>query len=1274
VPSQNGTTAEVEATKQDSDPLFWFWFREGNFEKVGSELSSYVHSTYLGESQQADIHCATLSFYKTFQLLRITDSSMTKPRRSYALYWPAKDGFQVVPLNGTSVPIHETNRIPGELNLVEDTADEYLRFFCSAVHSQDGPFLILDVNNYDVVLGDNTAVSETLKEELRRGIRSEADPKLEGEFARLSNPFLGSSIKRRKACVFYSSALFRAWFVIDDSPENPGMVQMVDDEPILAGLKVNIPRYSDGSLFVLRKFADKRSSGVLPVPSDEEAKSSDKEPKPTHYHSDCNYKQSDTERDKVVKLLKNLTGSHTRPDGKIEPEVVFRSDRNSEGNEELLIRKPPPFAGPVRIENWIDPRPLVFDNCDFDGGFFARGARIDRDIIFIDCTFGPLTGYAGCENIALDFSNARIRGDLVFFNCAIEGRLFAPGLKAKSNVRLQGCRIVSAGQQIPDPIRVTDISKTGSTLADDSDASLVVFDRAAIRGNFEIFSAGAETVRRISLDQPRRNKKDSASIIMGGLSCERIEVEGSVALCDLIIVGPAFFDASHVTGDFEFGWAQIGDVSLYGATIGGYCLSMGLHCVGDMNLNFLSSNYLAAYRDSKNSKVLGGRESLHIGKDLLLSGAKIGFLELRAVKVERYLKARTGEFGSFTFGLGIEPAEKTEEEFLTAPCTARAVSLTSIRVRETLDVRGIHIVESRLREPTEDKRNGFELLNSHIDGAVIFFAGDRLAEHLQARWGPKTINWKDGGTGPESNEYPSRIKIGDLVVRACSIGGDLDLRHVQLDGGGVLLNDTSVGLHLKVGAKGQFSDRKKKDFNNLTTACLYLGAERVSCRGDVDLAGIQVGKEVVSAPNEQSSRTRRVTSQTTPSERDKTQNLDTEVKKWQVGNVSLRGSHIEGDLLLVQTREAGNGRFASIPGVLDLTAVHCEKLIFSGSNFVGPERSPTGKKDKEPRAILERGHFSQFEILDWSRHIRRAVSISALWRFLRRRILASLRRLGLKLVRLGKLLGSIVILLIHPLRLIRSVLKRFCIFIWSGIRSISHPIDLRQVAVDSWNLGKSAERARHYVKVLREMDPEDRSTWIGVESGLRNKSLEWQADRIYLAMIWNSKRRLRRERKILLRFLSFPFHLFFYWAQRCFLWAKAFFGVPLAFAIMTIFGLSFLFTEPSNVRATVGYLHALPTPTRMKMTDANEIHPNDLGVEWNKWDAFALAVRYHVPLFESRTHDRWEASEDEACIRGSHLGVKMETIAFAVEVTYWVVLPILLLGFVAWAFRKRNTE
>lgn len=347
------------------DPLFRFldWDLE-----VDPELFEYIRSAYLGESKQADIHCAELHFYNNFNLLRVTfpmDSSEAqsdaKPRRGYALYWLDKknesqkrnEPQKIVPLDGTSLPIHETNR-EDNLTLSDNTedskraVDEYLRFFCSAVHAEDGPFLILDENNYTQVvsLEDNESVRSTLKEAWQFGIQSEANPELKDEFAKLSNPFPGSSIKRRRACVIYSSALFQAWFAMDNSTENPGMVEMLDDEPILAGLKVNIPRYRDRSLVVLRGLArEDRVSISLPEPTHDRVHRMppDTEPtkaedagaalpapkeyrsfsrsKPDHYYSRRG--QSADERTKVDELLATLTRSDAPLGDTIEVELVF---------------------------------------------------------------------------------------------------------------------------------------------------------------------------------------------------------------------------------------------------------------------------------------------------------------------------------------------------------------------------------------------------------------------------------------------------------------------------------------------------------------------------------------------------------------------------------------------------------------------------------------------------------------------------------------------------------------------------------------------------------------------------------------------------------------------------------------------------------------------------------------------------------------------------------------------------------------------------------------
>jgi hypothetical protein len=102
----------------------------------------------------------------------------------------------------------------------------------------------------------------------------------------------------RVAFIIYSSVAFRAWFAIDNSPENPGMVQMLEDEPILASLKVNIPSYGYGGLFV----PGLPEEGPASAPY-----------QPSFYYT----RPSTAEDDEISQLLTKLTAPDTGDEGEI---------------------------------------------------------------------------------------------------------------------------------------------------------------------------------------------------------------------------------------------------------------------------------------------------------------------------------------------------------------------------------------------------------------------------------------------------------------------------------------------------------------------------------------------------------------------------------------------------------------------------------------------------------------------------------------------------------------------------------------------------------------------------------------------------------------------------------------------------------------------------------------------------------------------------------------------------------------------------------------------
>ena len=121
-------------------------------------------------------------------------------------------------LNGTSPPIHEINANT-ELVLTESNVLNYLAFFCFFVRGEEGPFFIIDrPENMFLPKG---AFNDELKEVYRAPQLWGQDP--DGDW-------------RASALIYYSNAVFIADFSIHLS----GMVEMEDDQPVLADLEDEI--------------------------------------------------------------------------------------------------------------------------------------------------------------------------------------------------------------------------------------------------------------------------------------------------------------------------------------------------------------------------------------------------------------------------------------------------------------------------------------------------------------------------------------------------------------------------------------------------------------------------------------------------------------------------------------------------------------------------------------------------------------------------------------------------------------------------------------------------------------------------------------------------------------------------------------------------------------------------------------------------------------------------------------------------------------------------
>ena len=192
-------------------------------EKVGFlEQINPIGGKHKVSPQTAQVHWRNIPFYNGLAMIRVVDSLW--PNKKLRIYYLTEQG-NLYRLNGTSPPIHEVNN-KGFVTVTEENVLDYLRFFCFFVRGEEGPFLISEDANDPLLPEMDEATKNAFANVLRPASYEGKDEK--GNF-------------RCDAVVFYSNALFLANFSIQPT----GMIEMLDDEPILADLPIRVDQPVD---------------------------------------------------------------------------------------------------------------------------------------------------------------------------------------------------------------------------------------------------------------------------------------------------------------------------------------------------------------------------------------------------------------------------------------------------------------------------------------------------------------------------------------------------------------------------------------------------------------------------------------------------------------------------------------------------------------------------------------------------------------------------------------------------------------------------------------------------------------------------------------------------------------------------------------------------------------------------------------------------------------------------------------------------------------------
>nr|WP_321512335.1 hypothetical protein [uncultured Hyphomonas sp.] len=204
----------ADAAQENMDDQIWHRIEGESLNELVRQINP-VDGRLRVSVQSTHFHWCKLPWYDNVALLRLYDPGWSK--KNLALHYLIM-GQNLFRLNGASPPIHEVNA-KAPLRLTEETAADYLRFFCLFVHGEDGPFYLLERLD-DPFVADNTALQpfeEHIGPVRHKGVNEKGH-------------FLMSGL------VWYSNALFVTNFAVQPT----GMVEMLDDEPVAADLPIRI--------------------------------------------------------------------------------------------------------------------------------------------------------------------------------------------------------------------------------------------------------------------------------------------------------------------------------------------------------------------------------------------------------------------------------------------------------------------------------------------------------------------------------------------------------------------------------------------------------------------------------------------------------------------------------------------------------------------------------------------------------------------------------------------------------------------------------------------------------------------------------------------------------------------------------------------------------------------------------------------------------------------------------------------------------------------------
>lgn len=1318
----------------------WEWHHRNEFGSKVTHVLDQMELLVKGDEERSSparlkdavLRFAELPFYANWRLLEYAGyDNEGKLCRTYALCKEDVEQMAILPLDGRSGPIHTANGARGELLL--DTPEQraaYLRFFCWAIESKEGNFLLpRHRRELDLTDRPDERVLDLLKPDM---FIEELDEEADEEAGQRGYASIGDDRRfgRLKAPVVYGTALFQAWFKL----ERNGEVVMVDDSSLADDLPLNLERFGDPRLPILRW-----PQPVKPAEKTAEVaeKTTDQGPAVRFYGHHFTDERSPRTMSAPSFLEELQSGGSTG--GEVVDAVRLVLDPTMLNGARRLLIADTHFRALVDLTGLGAGMSLHFKNCLFDQGIQGHLAELDGDLVLENCSFGllPTTQTCACS---IDLSDARIKGKLHLLDCHLTYAFFADRILVESDMLIWGSFFGGQLSKREPHWRVQELLYTeGEMLANGQalmlpDRATGLFDgtdfylsNAVIHGDMEVTVLDNDQRLRESI-RWRNLTWGSAmvcNVIRGALVAHGCEVHHNMAMGGSIWAGHVDLSSAHCHGslngsiiayddprkkhriiglrvwnsDLKLANARFdadlllhgtdvladeehpgfGELDLRSTTIGGRLDLAGARIAADLDLDFCEvGDYVNAY--FTNGWFSDQRLGLHVGKDLSLSGAKMNSVELRGVRVGRMVRAMTGSFGRMLISMGVTPYGKDEKALIPVASHIGALEFRSVVIHGDLHLIGIRVAPEKLNQAAlrrSQSNCGIKVAGCSIGGDLLFFE-EELKVALERRWGAGFENrppWVNPGSSDTDRDAGDDTS-GGLKNEPFRPG----LLQAQT-WGHLDLSSTTVGGHL--------------DLRNI-----FVGSEFIlndlSVKLDLRLDHGQNWKEKgVDDWNEPP----RSIGSSMSAEKLRCDG-DVRMTGLTLGSKDLlqtdpvlkaREAQVRGEWLFMPLNHGAQPRarvpdkntIALLHGGLDLAAAQINHLILGKENFdLAAEGGPDDQGSPPKVVDLERATINRFEI----------------------------------------------------------------------VKPMPSTVDLSRIKVGRWEFNAGTATADDYLEVLKEMNPFDRSVWVDVERSLRNEARDDDAHKVYRGMRREAARRrnlssgrLRSGLKSavinILQALLWPLLIPFSLVVIVLLWVAALLSVAMnkvrlsstparlqfvegcrsaidrTFSRMerwvTAYGtqvwrpmiLWFIFlgfslwllSDPANVELELGPRVVLVQDGRIVSSDplhgialSVEEHPESrtqgpspypallqlrrdqlaAGSSWSLSDALFLTMRYHIPVLDMGIQSEWKAGQREMAL--GPLQFTPEKWAAAAQGYSFIAWSLLLIGLSVQVFRGKQ--